>query len=323
MPEYFPRPVSPPQAWSGPVRAGLLGRHLAGSLSPFLHRRAAELCGLELDFQLHETESAEELGPLLKRLHQAGWQGLSVTMPWKSGLEAHLLGMSPDAISIGGVNLLVRAEQGWIGENSDAEGFLAPLARRRLVFRSALVTGTGGAARAVLHALASMPFVEEIWVRGRRREAARLLVEEFGLEPRRWEALGWDDPLPAPPQLLINATPLGTEGLLPGELPCPLEWIRPGATCFDLVYRPRLTPFLAAARERGAAQVEGLEMLTAQARRAFEAWTGRPFAEAELWRELQLDPAGAPREERRVGRTVPGQAGPPDPSPGSKGSQQP
>jgi shikimate dehydrogenase len=294
MPDYFPRPVVPsPQAR---LRVGLLGRGIAGSLSPRIHRRAAELAGIDLEFDLLDLSRREELGAALARAHEAGWQGLSVTMPWQTALEPHLLGMSPEAISIGGVNLLLRAEQGWIGENSDSEGFLRPLARRRLAFSHALVVGGGGAARAVLHVLASMPFVEAVTVRSRRRDSARALVEEFSTARARWTALGWADPLPAPADLIVNATPLGTEGPLAAELPCPPEWIQPGAACFDLVYRPRRTAFLAAARDRGARTVEGLEMLVAQARRAFEAWSGLPFAEEDLRRELELVAPGGPAE---------------------------
>jgi shikimate dehydrogenase len=292
MPEYFPRPVSPPLYRDRPVRVGLLGRGIQGSLSPRLHSRAAALCGISLEFRLFDVEREAELGPLLRRLHGERWDGLSVTMPWKTRLESHLLGMSPDAISVGGVNLLLRSEEGWIGENSDIDGFVAPLARRRLVFRRALVTGTGGAARAVLHSLASMPFVEEVWVRGRRRDAAQLLVDEFGLEPRHWTALGWDDAPQAPPDLLVNATPLGTEDWPEDGLPCPAEWIGPSTTCYDLVYRPRETAFLREARRRGAATVEGLEMLLAQARRAFESWTGCPFPGDALAAEWGLAPLG-------------------------------
>jgi len=298
MPEYFPRPVSPPDRGGRPLRAGLLGRGIQGSLSPRLHSRAAALCGIPLDFQLFDVEREEQLGPLLQRLHREQWDGLSVTMPWKTRLGAHLLGMSPEAISVGGVNLLVRSESGWVGENSDIDGFLAPLARRRLVFRSALVTGAGGAARAVLHTLASMPFVEEVWVRSRRRQAAQELVDEFGLEPRRWTALGWDEAPHTAPELLVNATPLGMEGGGEGGLPCPAEWITPGSTCYDLVYRPRETPFLREARTRGAGSIEGLEMLLAQARRAFESWTGRSFPEDELAAEWGLAVEAGPTRGR-------------------------
>jgi len=290
MPEYFPRPVSP--VAGGRVQVGLLGRGLAGSLSPRIHTRAAALAGVDLDFRLVEAERAEEVGPLLRRLHDEGWRGLSVTMPWKRALEPHLLGMSPEAISIGGVNLLLRADQGWIGENSDAEGFLRPLARRRLAFASALVAGAGGAARAVLHVLASMPFVEVVWVRARRPEAAAALVEEFATGRGRWRVLGWEEAPEAAPDLIVNATPLGTEGLRAEEAPCPAEWIRPGAACFDLVYRPRRTAFLEAAAAAGAEPIEGLEMLVAQARRAFEAWTGMPFAAAALEAEMGLSGPG-------------------------------
>lgn len=294
MPEDYPRTLDAPLRLEGPLQVGLIGRGISGSLSPRLHSRAAQLAGLPLRFSLVDLDAREDLGPELRRLHAERWRGLSVTMPWKRALDEHLLGMSPDAISIGSVNLLLRAEQGWVGENSDADGFLRPLARRRLDFKRVLVVGAGGAARAVLHVLAAMPFVAAVSVRARRAGEALRLVEEFSHDGCDWTALGWDEAPPAPVDLIVNATPLGTLGALEAEWPCPPAWIRPGAACFDLVYRPRETRFLAAARERGARRIEGLEMLTAQARRAFEAWTGHAFPEAELWRELGLDPVGGP-----------------------------
>ena len=79
--------------------------------------------------------------------------------------------------------------------------------------------------------------------------------------------LAWD--------VLVNATPVGS-GAFPGETPVPAESLRPGAVVFDMVYEPRETPLLAAARAKGCRTIDGVEMLVAQAVGQFEAWTGAP-----------------------------------------------
>jgi shikimate 5-dehydrogenase len=86
-------------------------------------------------------------------------------------------------------------------------------------------------------------------------------------------ALRWD--------VLINATPLGS-GSAPGRLPVPESALRRGAVVFDMVYEPRDTPLLRAARSRGCRTIDGLEMLVAQAVGQFEAWTGVPAPEAAM-----------------------------------------
>jgi shikimate dehydrogenase len=55
------------------------------------------------------------------------------------------------------------------------------------------------------------------------------------------------------------------------------DWVRPGQICFDFVYHPLETPFLAAARARGARCIDGLALLVAQARESFTIWTGQTF----------------------------------------------
>lgn len=293
MPDAFPRPVEAPR--SGAVQVGLLGRGISGSLSPLIHREAARLAGRPLTFHLLDLDTEDALGPALRQAHREGWQGLSVTMPWKRSLAPFLLGMSPDAISIGSVNLLVRADEGWIGENSDAEGFLRPLARRRLAFRRVLLLGAGGAARAVAHVLASMPFVEQVVVQARRREAAQALVEEFATERAHWEA----QPLGQRPSeavdLLVNATPVGQDDVAPDQLPCPADLVHADMTCYELVTHPHETALIQEARARGACLIHGREMLLGQARRAFSAWTGQDLPEAALWPLLDLPPTPGAR----------------------------
>jgi shikimate dehydrogenase len=59
-----------------------------------------------------------------------------------------------------------------------------------------------------------------------------------------------------------------------GALDLALDRLPVSALVSDIVYIPRETPLLAAARERGNPTVNGLGMLLHQARPAFHAWFG-------------------------------------------------
>jgi shikimate dehydrogenase len=72
--------------------------------------------------------------------------------------------------------------------------------------------------------------------------------------------------------MLINATSQGMLGEPPLELS--LETLPRSAVVCDIVYIPRETPLLAAARAAGNPAVNGLGMLLHQARPAFRAWFG-------------------------------------------------
>lgn len=285
MPEEYPRPLDPPANWTGPLRAGLLGSGIEGSLSPVIHGVAASHHGISCDFQLYDHPAGTNLSPLLKRLHDEGLRGLSVTMPFKQQLDQHLVGMSPAAISIGAVNLLVRSEHGWVGDNTDHSGFLAPLARRRLAFERPLLMGCGGAARAAAHVLASMPFVSEVLLLCRNQQAARALKEEFDTPEKPWLLLDPASTIHPRADLLINATPLGMQD--GDELPCPADWLDEHSVAYDMVYRPRQTRWLKEAEARGAGVIQGIEMLVEQARPAFKAWTGLELPVSQVMEALK------------------------------------
>ena len=104
----------------------------------------------------------------------------------------------------------------------------------------------------------------------RRPEQAAEVASATGCASAGLDALpglAWD--------VLVNATPLGS-GAFPGQSPVLPSALRQGAVVFDMVYEPRETPLLAAARARGCVRIDGVEMLVAQAVGQFEAWTGVP-----------------------------------------------
>jgi shikimate dehydrogenase len=209
-------------------------------------------------------------------------------MPFKQKMGPHLVGMSPEAIATGSVNLLLRHDDGWIGENTDQEGFIQALSRRRLPFSRVLLLGNGGVARSIMSALVSMPFVESIQISCRREEAAQELIDAHDDDDRPVSFLPLDGQPDPEMDLLINATPLGMEGHYPDSMACPAEWLPQDGACFDLVSMPRETPLLKAAGALDMIAIPGMEMLVFQACRAFEGWTGADFHSDAIMNELGL-----------------------------------
>ncbi|RZM05155.1 MAG: shikimate dehydrogenase, partial [Sphingomonas sp.] len=154
------------------------------------------------------------------------------------------------------------------GTNTDAAGFWAPIAELDLADRPVTVVGAGGAARAILWALARIG-VGPVTILNRNPLKAAALLASFGL---KGNAL----PLAAgtpPAALLVNATSLGMTGQPPLDLD--LSPLADDAVVYDIVYAPLETPLLAQARRRGLATVDGLEMLVGQAAVAFAILFGQ------------------------------------------------
>jgi len=134
--------------------------------------------------------------------------------------------------------------------------------------------------------------VECIQVWARREGEAQALAEEYETPGRSVMALRREEGPARAPGLVVNATPQGMEGHAPEALACPADWIPKGGVCFDLVYRPRWTPLLKAARSRGGEVIHGLEMLVYQAAGAFEKWTGASFPAEGILARLEEEERG-------------------------------
>ena len=250
----------------------MIGDPVRHSLSPLIHNagfRAVDLDWAYLAFEVPAGGGAAAVAAM----RALGIDGLSVTMPQKAEVAAATDRLSPDAEALGAVNTVVRQGTVLVGENTDGQGFVNAL-RVDEGFDPAgkrcLVVGAGGAARAVVRALAAAG-AREVVVTARRPEAAAEAVALAGPVGRLGdvdEADGAD--------LVVNATPLGMADVIeldPG-LPVPEERLGPGQVVADLVYHPLVTPFVATARRRGAVAVNGVGMLLHQAAVAFRLWTG-------------------------------------------------
>jgi shikimate dehydrogenase len=158
------------------------------------------------------------------------------------------------------------------GDNTDGRGFLASLADEGFApgGRHCAVVGAGGAARAVVHALAAAGAAEVVVVNRSpdRAETAAGLAGAVGRVGTPADVARMD--------LVVNATPLGLAGARAADLPVDPDLLGPGQLVVDLVPNPATTALMRAARARGAQVAGGLGMLVHQGALAFELWTGRP-----------------------------------------------
>jgi shikimate dehydrogenase len=205
-----------------------------------------------------------------------GLGGLSVTTPHKEAVAAACDRLSDDAALLGAVNCVVPDGDDLVGHNTDGPGFVASL--RADGFDPAgtpcVVIGAGGAARAVALALARAG-AAEVAVANRTPARAEQAVAPLGQVGRVLHPTEIPAALGAA-ALVVNATTVGMGDPRPDDVPVDPSPLHAGQVVADIVYRPLETPFLAAARARGATGVNGVPMLVHQAAVAFELWTGTP-----------------------------------------------
>lgn len=279
------------------LQIGLIGYPLGHSISPIFQQAALDALGIDARYEAWEI-SPERLGSAESRLRAEDCLGANVTIPYKSAVRALLDEIDPAARAIGAVNTIVRRGDRLHGFNTDAPGFARSLqydAGRDLRGSRVLLLGAGGAARAVI-AAALLEGAAQVTVAARRIERAEEIIADFqggplaashthldsvplvASDPRLETAIAGCD-------LLVNATPVGMGHDPSPEPPIALDRLSAGALVYDLIYRPPLTPLLAAARARGAAVLNGLPMLVYQGAASFEHWTGQP-APVELMRRV-------------------------------------
>jgi shikimate dehydrogenase len=143
--------------------------------------------------------------------------------------------------------------------------------------RAAVVLGSGGGARAVVHGLVTEGF-QRIVVFNRHLHRAEALVRFFGRSAAHMElrAMPWHESIIeaelAKSKVLVNATSVG---LHDDETPVPGELIPPDLLVMDLIYNPARSRLLRDAAAAGCQVQNGELMLLHQGAAAFTLWTGQ------------------------------------------------
>jgi shikimate dehydrogenase len=241
----------------------VLGRPVAHSLSPVLHRAAYAALALPWTYDAVEC-GVDELAAVLAG--RDDWAGVSATMPLKHAAVQLADEVRPTAALVGAANTLLPIAGGWAADNTDVDGVVGALLELGVRVRSMHVLGAGGTAQAVLVAASRLGLAEvTVAVRDPARAAAALATaQRAGVRVR----IG-DLDTPPPPGLVVSTLPPGAADRLAGW-----PW-GPAHALLDVVYRPWPTELARAATAGGAAVIGGAVMLLHQAAAQVALMTGR------------------------------------------------
>ncbi|GAC1655511.1 MAG: shikimate dehydrogenase [Acidobacteriaceae bacterium] len=275
---------------------GVAGDPISHSLSPLMMNAAFRR---ENHHGIYLPLHAKKLDDLLHCMRDLPIQGMSVTMPYKQEIIAHLDKTDEITTKIGACNTVVRSQEGKLfGFNTDVAGVIRPL-ENRIDLRGArvLVVGAGGAARAAVFGLRARE--AEVTIYNRTAPTAQKLARQSGAKTIARVALAKTQF-----DVIIHATPVGMDGrstiLEAKELNAKY--------LFEMVYNPAETPLVTLARSKGMQIIPGSEMFVHQGARQFEIWTGKPAPVEEMHRIVlfalaQREKVGAEKQMQR--RVVP------------------
>jgi shikimate dehydrogenase len=257
------------------MKAAVLGKPIAHSLSPALHRAAYRELGLDdWTYELVECDEAELPGYVESRGRD--WVGLSLTMPLKRTVLPLLDRVDHTAAATGGANTVVFRPEGRYGYNTDVQAIVDALTEAGAPAPGAVtILGAGATACSALAAAAELgaPGADVI-LRDPARAAGLLeTAERLGLTVRlrRFDDLTAGSAVV--PELLISTVPAGAADLyLERTLLSP----GPPMAVLDVVYDPWPTPLAQAATAAGAIVASGFSMLLHQAAAQVELMTGKP-----------------------------------------------
>ncbi len=277
---YVGEPTAPGQLCADDMEAlgddctivGITGNPLAHSLSPIMQNSAIMSAGIDAIYLRFPSDSVERIGDVIRGYDI---RGMNVTIPYKSAVIEQMDSLSESAESIGAVNTIINDNGRLIGDNTDSKGV-------EFAFRNdvpdagtkVLIMGSGGAARAAVHAMTGMGC--EVTVCGRNADTVDRISKEFSVTgTSRADASDHD--------IVINCTPIGME--TGGEYPATLS-LRKEHTVFDAVYN-RVTPLMELAHRSGCKVLDGRDMLIGQGAESFRLWFGKDADTDSMRRALQ------------------------------------
>ena len=250
----------------------VFGNPVAHSRSPAIHARFAAQCHQDLSYDAL-LAPLDGFSATAREFVAAGGKGANVTLPFKEEAFRLCARHSARAERAGAVNTLDFTGSGIFGDNTDGAGLVRDIEVNLgfpLAGKCVLLLGAGGAARGVI-----APILERqlagLFIANRNGDKADALAGQFS-DLATVDAGNFAKTAGRTFDVVINATSASLSG---AALPLPAGIFAPGSLAYDMMYGKGETPFLALAREQGAAHLaDGLGMLVEQAAEAFLVWRG-------------------------------------------------
>ena len=264
---------------SGQTRiVGVIGDPVQHSRSPQMHNAAIVERKLDYVYVPFHVRSGE-LREAIEGFKALNVLGVNVTIPHKQTVMPILDDVSHEATLIGAANTLIFCDGRVSGDNTDAQGFLRAMTEEGIdipVGGSAVVLGAGGAARAVVVALA-LSGLDLITIANRtgwkaiQFEKNLATISETEISAVDLASNQLNSAIRSA-DLLVNTTSVGMQET--DQLLIDPDSLNPGTIVYEIVYTPPETPLLRVAREKGCQTIGGIGMLVHQGAIAFEKWIG-------------------------------------------------
>ncbi len=253
---------------------GLIGYPLSHTLSPVMHNAVFQKYKMNWEYKVFELKK-DELKDFIRKMKKENIAGVNVTVPYKQEVVKYLDKIDKGAEKIGAVNTIVNNKGKLTGYNTDYLGFEKTLKKNKIYIkgRDVLLFGAGGAAHAIVYVLNKQkPRIIDIV--NIDIPMAENLVKKLNVKNVRiWYLKESEviDTLVENADFIINATSVGLDKK---SMAYKIKKInRKGIPVYDLIYNPKVTPFLKQAKKKGAKIINGLDMLIYQGMEAFKLWT--------------------------------------------------
>lgn len=248
----------------------VIGNPVAHSKSPQIHAEFARQTGQDMTYG-RLPAPIDGFIATAAAFRARGARGVNITLPFKGEAFHYATCLSERARAAQAVNTLKFEDDAIFGDNTDGAGLVSDVTRNlgfAIAGQRVLLLGAGGAARGVLKPLLELQ-PSCLVIANRTLSRAQQLAQNFGgaIEALTYAALAGRQF-----EFVINATSASLAGALP---PMPPGLFAAGALAYDMMYGKGETPFLAFARDGGAATLaDGLGMLVEQAAESFLIWRG-------------------------------------------------
>ena len=257
---------------------GITGWPLVKTSSPEIHNAGYKALGIDaVYFPVRSPLVSESLNFAEK----IGMKGLSVTIPHKESVLFYVNEQSPEVVTIGACNTVVRQNDKWVGYNTDAYGFKRSLEEflggTRIKRKKVAVIGAGGASKAIVYVLKQMG--AKVCIFNRTVSHAKQLAEKYGFEYCKLDP-ECVDVLSEYSNLIIQTTSVGMTSSAPqNDQIDPINFYNFKGTelVFDIIYKPAVTPVMKRASLAGCRVCNGYKMLEYQAYEQFKLFTGKKF----------------------------------------------
>ena len=239
----------------------VIGNPINHSLSPELHNFWIKKNQIEAVYDKIKLEESE-LKDFINKLRNEEIHGINVTVPFKNKVIKYLDKLSLEVETTDSVNTIYKSGDDIIGHNTDVAGFELGLRHSKInvLHKSILILGAGGVVPSIIYSLLSMG-CKKIFLSNRTIKKAENIKKKFNeVEILKWGKIPDFD-------IVINATSVGLKG---DSLDLDLK--AKGKIFYDIIYNPKVTPFLKKAKENGNKTENGIFMFVYQANQSFSIW---------------------------------------------------